>query len=256
MPYQLNLTQSNVDFIKTYCTEQIYALEQFLPIVNESVNRGAIKDGIAFGGGTALTMYYLAHRRSFDIDLFVDDRQYLSFFSPKLWILENSKFNDSYTELAHHIGFSTKENIKIDILASPFIEKALLDDSKSFFSQSVYIHSIEDIIANKIRFRKLDNKTRDIFDIVASIQKYPNLIDDLLEKESINKNDIKDLKTAIQTLNYEKYHNDIEMMQPIQEYKEIALNAPKILIDYIDTHILKTTTIPLQTPSKKPNPLA
>lgn len=55
MPYQLNLTQSNVDFIKTYCTEQIYALEQFLPIVNESVNRGAIKDSIAFGGGTALT---------------------------------------------------------------------------------------------------------------------------------------------------------------------------------------------------------
>lgn len=113
-------------------------------------------------------------------------------------------------------GFSTKENIKIDILASPFIKKALLDDSKSFFSQSVYIHSIEDIIANKIRFRKLDNKTRDIFDIVASIQKYPNLIDNLLEKESINKNDIKDLKTAIQTLNYEKYHNDIKMMQPVQ----------------------------------------
>ena len=239
MLYQLNLTKSNVEFVRFYYKEQIRALEQFLPLVKDSICNGVPKNCIAFGGGTALAMYYLGHRRSFDIDLFVSDKQYLGFFSPKLWILENPFFNDNYTDLDHHIGVSTKNNIKIDILSTPFIDNPLLDDSKSIFSQNLHIHSIEDIIANKIHFRKAENKTRDIFDIVASVKKYPNLLKNLLAKEAINKDDLSELKTALNSLNYDKYNNEISIIQPAQDYKKIARNAPKILISYIDDCITK-----------------
>ena len=240
MPYQLNLTKSNVFFVKSNYQEQILALEQVLPIIKKTIRDMFPSESIAFGGGTALAMYYLGHRKSFDIDLFVNDIQYLNFFSPKLWILENPNFNDDHIDLAHQISFYTKDGIKIDILPIPFIRKPLLDDSKAIFSQNLYIHSIEDIIANKIHFRKTDNKTRDIFDIVASIEKYPNLLEKLLETEFISKKDLSELKTALNNLDYEKYSNEISIIQPTQNYKEISKNSPKILINHIDRIILQT----------------
>lgn len=242
MPYQLNLTKSNIAFIKDSYKEQIKSLNDFFYIINNCVKNGVSRNSLSFGGGTALAMYYLGHRKSFDIDLFIDNPQCLAFFSPKHWIDDNPHIADEYGESPHQIYLYTKDNIKIDIVVRPNIDKNLLDSSKAIFNSDIYIHSIEDIIANKIIFRRNDNKPRDIFDIVASINKYPNLLQSLLSKKAIVPNDIVELKSAIQKLDIKQYNESIDLFQPAKEYKDLALNAPNILIQKIDS-IQKSHTI-------------
>ncbi len=77
------INKSKIDFIKENYSYQIQALEQFYPVIKSAISQGVLPYGIRFGGGTALAMYYFQHRLSFDIDLFLTNQQYLSFFSPK-----------------------------------------------------------------------------------------------------------------------------------------------------------------------------
>ena len=234
MPYQLNLTQNNVEFVKNDYPKQIHALNQFLPIINDCIQSGVPRESLSFGGGTALAMYYLGHRKSFDIDLFINDPQCFAYFSPKHWIDDNPHIAKDYGELSHQIYFYTNDNIKIDILVRPNIDKNLLDNSKTIFNSDIYIHSVEDIIANKIIHRRNDNKPRDIFDITASIDKYPNLLQSLIAKKAITANDIIELKSALQNVDMKKYTESIDLVEPAKKYENLALNAPKILVEKLN----------------------
>lgn len=234
MPYQLNLTPNNIQFAKDNYKEQIDALNNFFYIINDCIKSGVPRESLSFGGGTALAMYYLGHRKSFDIDLFINDPQCFAYFSPKHWIDDNPNIATKYGELSHQIYLYTNDNIKIDILVRPNIDKNILDNSRAIFNSDIYIHSIEDIIANKIIHRRNDNKARDIFDITASIDKYPNLLQSLLSKKAIATNDIIELKSALKKLNTKEYNNDIDFVKPTQKYKDIAMNAPKLLIEKLN----------------------
>lgn len=232
MFYPLKLTDKDLqNFICLYYKEQIKALNLFYSIIE---NTKIPLDKIAFGGGTALAIYYFQHRLSFDIDLFVSDTQYMNFLSPKLWINEDSNFNDKYIEQAHHIGLNTKNNIKIDILSKPNPYKNFLDNSKQFFKFDFYICSLEDIIANKIIFRKMDNKTRDIFDIAVSLYHYPNLLKELLEKNILAPKDVNDLRESLLNLNEEKYRDEIIIVEPFDSFKNLANNAYQLILEHID----------------------
>ncbi len=125
---------NEISFVKNNFQTQIKALEQFYPIIKNALNLGLKPSMIKFGGGTALSMYYFQHRLSFDIDLFVNDAQYLGFFSPKLWIDDCSHFDSTrYIDQHNHIGVTNKDNIKIDILLDCVSNEGYIDDSKRFF---------------------------------------------------------------------------------------------------------------------------
>lgn len=195
---------------------------------------GAIK----FGGGTALAMYYFQHRLSFDIDLFLADQQFLSFYSPKLWIDSYTSFNDSeYIDTFNHIGVITSNDIKIDILVDPNTSEKYVDNSKKIFPFDIHIETIEDIISKKIVFRKKDNKTRDIFDIAISIVKDDNLISRLLSSGKIEQKDLVELYEALSSLNINKYNSQIEIIEPLPEYNKIANNAPTIILEKLESFI-------------------
>ena len=176
--------------------------------------------------------YYFQHRLSFDIDLFLADQQYLSFFSPKLWIDDFDSFNDSeYTDKYNHIGVVTRTEIKLDILVDTNVTNKYLDDSKLIFPFDVYVETIEDIISKKIVFRKNDNKTRDIFDIAVAIFKDKNLLSNLLSLNKIEPQDLTDLNEALKKLNIDKYNSQIKIIEPIKEYEGLSRKAPLIIID-------------------------
>lgn len=238
MSYQSILTKTDtnkLNFIKENYKDQIEALIQFYPIINNAIKSGVPKDFIKFGGGTALAMYYFQHRLSFDIDLFLSNQQSLSFFSPKLWIDDFDFFNDSeYTDKFNHIGVVTKTEIKLDILVDENLTNKYIDDSREIFPFDVYIETIEDIISKKIVFRKQDNKTRDIFDIAVAIYKNENLLSNLLTLKKIELQDLIDLKTALSKLNINKYNSQIKIIEPIKEYEELSKNAPDILIKELE----------------------
>ncbi|GHQ25006.1 hypothetical protein JP0061_02530 [Helicobacter pylori] len=235
------INEKSLSFIKNNFVAQIQALEQFYPIIKSALNLGLNPSNIKFGGGTALSMYYFQHRLSFDIDLFVNDAQYLGFFSPKLWIDDCSHFDSAkYIDQHNHIGITNKDNIKIDILIDYASNEGYIDDSKKIFAFDIYIESLENIIAKKITFRKTDNKTRDIFDIAVALHNDSNLFDKLLNAQKISKQDLLTLQNSLQELNKEKYNSQIKIVKPTQEYSHIALNAYEILTEKIDQ--IKTTT--------------
>ena len=235
MSYQsilTNIDTNKILFIKENYAEQIDALTQFYPIISNAIKAGIPKDSVKFGGGTALAMYYFQHRLSFDIDLFLSDQQYLSFFSPKLWIDDFDSFNDSeYTDKYNHIGVVTRTDIKLDILVDTNVTNKYLDDSKLIFPFDVYVETIEDIISKKIVFRKNDNKTRDIFDIAVAIFKDKNLLSNLLSLNKIEPQDLTDLNEALKKLNIDKYNSQIKIIEPIKEYEGLSRKAPLIIID-------------------------
>ncbi|GAA7529986.1 nucleotidyl transferase AbiEii/AbiGii toxin family protein [Helicobacter pylori] len=235
------INEKSLSFIKNNFVAQIQALEQFYPIIKSALNLGLNPSSIKFGGGTALSMYFFQHRLSFDIDLFVNDAQYLGFFSPKLWIDDCSHFDSAkYIDQHNHIGITNKDNIKIDILIDYASNEGYIDDSKKIFAFDIYIESLENIIAKKITFRKTDNKTRDIFDIAVALHNDSNLFDKLLNAQKISKQDLLTLQNSLQELNKEKYNSQIKIVKPTQEYSHIALNAYEILTEKIDQ--IKTTT--------------
>lgn len=209
--------------------EQIKAIKAISPILEKILYPHISKDELRFGGGTALAIYYYQHRLSFDLDFFVSDCQYLDLIRPKLWIDDYSSFSSEYSEQAHHIGVMT-DKTKIDFLSSHFYANPLLDNSKEIFTCDIYIEAIEDIIAKKITFRKQENKARDIVDIAVVLQDKPNLFENLLDLGVIEKSDLKILSDKLLDLNLEKYHKQVQIIQPISQYQDVAHNAPQLLL--------------------------
>lgn len=232
MPYQsIYSNQDKLDFINENYAEQIKALELFFKDAFPStIDRSVIK----LGGGTALSIYYFQHRLSFDIDLFLTDQQYLSYFSPKHWIEETNNFDGvHYIDTHNHVGVVSANNIKVDILVDSSSDSMLIDDSRTIFPFDIRIESIEDILAKKIVFRKKDNKARDIFDIAVAISKDDEIIESLLKNNRITQDDLQILLTALETINIEKYKIAIELVEPIDEYITLAKKAPSFIVDHV-----------------------
>ena len=120
-----------------------------------------IKDGEwAIGGGTVLASYY-NHRMSKDIDVFINEAQYLSEISPR--------FNDAcedaldYDEMSNYISLSFIEG-KVDFIVAAQLTKfpARL---QSFLGQEVMLDDAVEIVAKKLYFRNDHILPRDLFDL-------------------------------------------------------------------------------------------
>lgn len=235
MSYLVSHTK-NTEFIKKHYKLQI---EAFTLFYKDSQFSSIPKDKIKFGGGTALAMYHFNHRLSFDIDLFVNDIQYLDYLRPKIWIDDTNNFNPClYIDSYNHIGLVSKNDIKIDILIDTNSNIGVIDSSKDIFPFEIYIESIEDILAKKITFRKKDNKARDIFDIAVAINNDNNILNNMLQLNKITKNDLLELKSSLENLNLNKYKSQIEIVNPFDKFKDIANNSYEIILKNINTILI------------------
>ncbi len=239
MPYQqISINPNKLEFIKESYQDQITALELFF---KDAFAKTLPKDIIKFGGGTALSIYYFQHRLSFDIDLFLIDQQYLSYFSPKHWIEDTSNFNGSqYIDIHNHIGVVSANNIKVDILVDSSSDTVLIDDTKTVFPFDIRVESIEDILAKKIVFRKKDNKARDIFDIAVAIQNDENILHNLLKNKRVTDEDLQIFQTALESINMQKYKTTIDLIEPINEYLSLADEAPDFILSSLK-NLFKTS---------------
>lgn len=220
----------HIEFIKKHYSNQIETLNYF---INDAYPNLPIQDTsqVRFGGGTALAIYYFQHRLSFDVDLFVQDPQFIAYLSPKHWIEDSQTFGDQeYIDFANHIRvLSSKSKIKLDVLvAQDNLANCLVDDSKKIFTTTIHVESIEDIIAKKIVHRRASNFTRDIIDIGIAIEK-ENILEKLLKIEAISKQDISELNTALDNLDRKKFNSELEVVKPFDEYLELAQNSPDII---------------------------
>lgn len=142
--------------------------ELLAPIEKQST----LKNWWIFGGGTALAMFHFNHRKSFDIDIFITESQLFDFLNPKWYIDETNLFDSNeyrFDGINHHVQLKTKDDIKVDFLLNESIINNPIENKIIDLDYKLFYESIEDIVAKKIKYRKQDNLTRDIFDIAVAI---------------------------------------------------------------------------------------
>ncbi|MDD3834368.1 MAG: nucleotidyl transferase AbiEii/AbiGii toxin family protein [Sulfurimonas sp.] len=204
----------------------------------------SIKNWWVFGGGTALSMFHFGHRKSFDIDIFITESQLFDFLNPKWYIDETALFDKSdyrFDGLNHHIALKTKDEIKVDFILNESIIKPPIKNTVLDLSYDLYYESVEDIIAKKVKWRKEDNLTRDIFDLSVAITKDESILQNLLYSRFITFDDLKKLYNSLEKLDIVRYNLEIKLIEPQNEhYAFLAKEAREIILRNIDKIQLNT----------------
>lgn len=236
----IKLNQHDLAFVKENFKEQISALKHISPIINDAISAGVPEHGIRLGGGTALAMFYFHHRKSFDLDFFVTDQQYMSYLNPALWLEDYSEFNDSeYTNLFNHIAVTTKDGISIDFLNVSLQNNSNVLDAEQFdfIPLKLHVETIDEIIAKKIVYRKKDNKTRDIVDLAFALENEKGILARLSANQMINPSDIVDLRERIVAIDKNKFFRDLEIISPTQNIPDTFKNAIDIVLEGVSNNL-------------------
>jgi len=137
---------------------------------------GVDRSSWTWGGGTVLMMRY-HHRLSHDIDLFLDDPQYLLYLSPRL----NDRVAntvDGYTEQANNLKCLVSGVGEIDyILAAPVID-AVREPMDVEGHGRLQTMPDREILAQKIHYGSMNFTGRDLFDFATVTTIRPELLHD------------------------------------------------------------------------------
>ena len=120
----------------------------------------------ALGGGTALMIHHW-HRTSKDIDLFIDDPQYLGLLSPRL----NDHFGSDviqFVEAAHYLKVEYAEG-EIDVIVSGTLSRKPLTHFQ-FFGRRCPIETPLETAIKKLVYRGAELTARDVFDLAVVAQ--------------------------------------------------------------------------------------
>lgn len=192
-----------------------------------------IDKGASLGGGTALSAYYWEHRYSTDIDIFINNANTLNdirTYFASLHVNYDIRFPGHYVE----IHLSSTEKIQFFETSPRTKAPCMCMDLWGF--KNVYIESVEEILAKKIRFRGDKGNTRDIFDIALGVDKHPSFIAESLQWKAFSHEHLDGFKKALKSIVSSKdlmqiYAMEIALIDPAPLYQELAFTAPKILLE-------------------------
>lgn len=141
--------------------------ETLLGIARNLIDQSPIGEDWTFGGGTAM-MLQIDHRNSYDIDLFVDDPQYLGYLDP-------AKQNFKFDILPSGYDGDGSRFLKIsfgDMGEIDFIACAQLTDNPvnrvEILGRPINLETVAEIVTKKIYYRGGNIAARDVFDIAAA----------------------------------------------------------------------------------------
>lgn len=118
-----------------------------------------------FGGGTAL-MLQIDHRESHDIDLFIDDPQYLPYLNPETQGMDLVKCPDGYRADALVLKLSYETAGEIDFICGAEIT-AEPTKNQVIRGHDTALEQPSEIIAKKVYYRGGMFQPRDMFDLAA-----------------------------------------------------------------------------------------
>ena len=113
------------------------------------------------------------HRVSKAVDIFLGDRQYLGFLSPRLNSTAES-LTDSYVEQGNFLKLYFPEG-EIDFVVSEYLTKDPVRPEK-VLGRTVRVETSAEIVAKKIWHRAPEFKARDIFDLALVITREPGTV--------------------------------------------------------------------------------
>jgi len=132
----------------------------------------------SLGGGTVL-MFYYAHRKSKDIDIFVPDPQFLGYVNPRLGG-RGEEVTTNYTDGTEFVKLFLAEG-EIDFVASPTLTKNPFE-MHEVLGRNVLLETPVEIVAKKLWYRGNRATPRDLLDLALVIEHH---YDELLEYPDI-----------------------------------------------------------------------
>lgn len=140
-----------------------------MAIIDQANAQGIGMNSWSFGGGTAL-MLQINHRESHDIDLFIEDAQYLPYLNPETQnydlALAPSDYETDGTRALKIVfdGVGEIDFICCDpVTETPFTKAEIR-------GRNVRLETPAEILAKKVVFRGSQLQPRDMFDIAAVAQ--------------------------------------------------------------------------------------
>ncbi len=182
--------------------------QRALALIDSVNENGTALNDWSFGGGTVLMLRH-QHRFSKDIDIFIQDPQYLGFLTPRLSDVVES-FTGKYIEHAGFIKLIFDEG-EIDFIASapltqnPFIKETLFD-------REIQLETSTEIIAKKLWHRGDQFTARDIFDLATVIEKEPEALTEITPILSERKETITNRITSLSDALREDF-NELEALE-------------------------------------------
>jgi hypothetical protein len=135
--------------------------QRALVIIDDARNLGLPVDEWTFGGGTVLMRRH-RHRLSRDIDIFINDPQFLGYLTPRLSAAAESLTSD-YVEDHQFVKLAFPEG-EIDFVASaPLTETPA--HTEMLFGRPFLVETSTEIVAKKLWHRDAEFTARDIFDL-------------------------------------------------------------------------------------------
>lgn len=158
--------------------------DKFLEFAGESKY---LREHFYFTGGTPLAAFYLHHRLSEDIDLFIEDAEVPLRFVTSFIKKAQNELDIQKSDYTNFLGlhsfqlyFSKTNILKVDFNYYPFprIEKGMK-------YKNIEIDSILDIAVNKVHTIAMKPRARDFIDIYFIIKERGYKFNDLLKKAKI-----------------------------------------------------------------------
>lgn len=124
-----------------------YASSAQREIIVEFINHSILKDDFFLTGGTALSVFYLHHRRSNDLDFFTleqIDFSEIDFNLKTIW-------KNSYTKIKESPNFLSVlvQNVKIDFVIDPLSFKEAREQYAIDVNKFLLIDTLRNIFSNK-----------------------------------------------------------------------------------------------------------
>lgn len=167
-------------------------------------------------------MLQIGHRESHDVDIFLDDAQYLGLLNPDKHDFEFETRPTEYNgDGAGFLKLAFEGIGEIDFIvghamtASPTINKTIEN-------RGVLLESVPEIITKKIYYRGSSIKPRDIFDIAAGAMSFESEIITALRDY---KSEVGKTLETIDKLNPEFLASTIASLAITDEFREISLTA-------------------------------
>ncbi len=140
-----------------------------MAIIDQANAQGIGMNSWSFGGGTAL-MLQINHRESHDIDLFIEDAQYLPYLNPETQDYDLALApNDYETDGTRALKIVFEGVGEIDFICCDPVTETPFTKAE-IRGRNVRLETPAEILAKKVVFRGSQLQPRDMFDIAAVAQ--------------------------------------------------------------------------------------
>ena len=146
--------------------------QRALALIDSAGAAGGKIGNWSLGGGTVLMRRH-HHRFSKDIDIFMDDTQYLGYLSPRLSSTAEA-MTTRYIEQNGFVKLYFPEG-EIDFVASASLTENPTR-TEQLFGRPVAVETSTEIVAKKVWHRGEQFTARDIFDLAMVIEKEPGAL--------------------------------------------------------------------------------